>query len=283
MKLERKQFPKPSTSKVCEEASPASKEHYIPCMQPATALVYHDKEKATYHMCVGCADHNVINRGALLVTDDVCTVGNVPESIIDISAKQLANAAPQFSDDELYGDCLPQASDQQLMSVSELVRESVAFENAIAAAQDALKMLVEKKRLIDEKMLPEAMIKAGTLDFTTPEGTKVKVDNKIYASVSVANRPIAMAWLRETGNTAIIKNEFRIPLLKGLDAVAGVIREFLNDKKIEYSLEESIHAQTLQAFVREQVQKGSAIPFEPFGVHIVPTAVIKQKKPTKKG
>ena len=46
----------------CEEASMFSKETYIPCGQPATSIVWHNKDKRAYAMCFGCADHNVKNR-----------------------------------------------------------------------------------------------------------------------------------------------------------------------------------------------------------------------------
>ena len=46
----------------CEEASMFSRETYIPCGQPATSIVWHNKDKRAYAMCFGCADHNVKNR-----------------------------------------------------------------------------------------------------------------------------------------------------------------------------------------------------------------------------
>jgi hypothetical protein len=46
----------------CQEASMFSKETYIPCGQPAIAIIWHNKDKRAYPMCLGCADHNVKNR-----------------------------------------------------------------------------------------------------------------------------------------------------------------------------------------------------------------------------
>ena len=40
---------------------------YFPCGQPAVAIVYHDKDRRGYYMCLACADHNVRNRGGRLV------------------------------------------------------------------------------------------------------------------------------------------------------------------------------------------------------------------------
>jgi putative hemolysin len=51
----------------CQEASPMSRRLYIPCGAPAVAIVYHDRDKRSYYMCVPCADHNCRNRGGRLM------------------------------------------------------------------------------------------------------------------------------------------------------------------------------------------------------------------------
>lgn len=43
-----------------------SRERYIPCGQPAVALVK-NRDPNPYFMCMGCADHNVRNRGAKII------------------------------------------------------------------------------------------------------------------------------------------------------------------------------------------------------------------------
>ena len=54
----------------CEEASIHSRETYIPCGAPSGFLVYHRKDGRAYRMCFQCADHNVRNRGGVLVGRD---------------------------------------------------------------------------------------------------------------------------------------------------------------------------------------------------------------------
>mgnify|MGYP001566525523 CR=1 FL=1 len=51
----------------CQEASPLSKENYIPCGAVATAIIWHERDGRAYLMCPSCADHNVRNRGAQLL------------------------------------------------------------------------------------------------------------------------------------------------------------------------------------------------------------------------
>jgi hypothetical protein len=63
-------FPKPipiPADATCQEASPLSRETYIPCGATATAIVYHEKDHRGYYMCDPCADHNLRHRGGKLV------------------------------------------------------------------------------------------------------------------------------------------------------------------------------------------------------------------------
>jgi hypothetical protein len=53
----------------CEEASPMSHATYIACGAPAVALVLHNRDRRTYAMCLACADHNIRNRGGVLVAE----------------------------------------------------------------------------------------------------------------------------------------------------------------------------------------------------------------------
>jgi hypothetical protein len=48
----------------CQEASPLSLVGYVPCGEPAEALVDNGDERP-YWMCRSCAEHNVRRRGAV--------------------------------------------------------------------------------------------------------------------------------------------------------------------------------------------------------------------------
>lgn len=50
----------------CEEASTLSIQTYIPCGEPAVAIV-DNGDRRRYYMCEGCTDHNVRNRGARII------------------------------------------------------------------------------------------------------------------------------------------------------------------------------------------------------------------------
>lgn len=57
----------------CKEASPLSREMYIPCGRAALGIVSHRNHTEIIPMCHGCISHNCTNRGGLLIagTDEV--------------------------------------------------------------------------------------------------------------------------------------------------------------------------------------------------------------------
>jgi hypothetical protein len=48
---------------LCEEIIGQSKR----CDRPAYGLIWHDREREAYKMCLSCAEHSVDNRGAILL------------------------------------------------------------------------------------------------------------------------------------------------------------------------------------------------------------------------
>lgn len=79
----------------CEEASPLSRGTYIPCGAKAVAIVEHRGEKR-YFMCLGCANHNVRNRGGKLIagTDGVTSIppANSQEEVPAETTPAVVNA-----------------------------------------------------------------------------------------------------------------------------------------------------------------------------------------------
>lgn len=103
----------------------------------------------------------------------------------------------------------------------------------LAAKAKEAKAEYDKIRLEE---MPEAMAAAGMVSdtgngsFTLPDGSKIVLTNRFYASVKKPDMDAFMEWLREQGHGGIIK--------------------------------ESVHSSTLTAFCREQVEAGCPLPPE---------------------
>lgn len=143
--------------------------------------------------------------------------------------------------------------------------------------------LKDKKAISDDyskNIIPELMAQAGVKSITLEDGSKVIIDHKYRASISIANQGLAFAWLRETGNDSIIKNQIIVEFGKGEDTEALALYNKLkiDNPKGLIKQKQSVHASTLKAFVKEQKQAGSDIPDEPFGIYEFDETKVKKEK-----
>ncbi len=51
----------------CQETRDMIGDDYIRCEKPAQMLVLHYRDQKAYPMCLPCGDHNVMNRGGVLI------------------------------------------------------------------------------------------------------------------------------------------------------------------------------------------------------------------------
>lgn len=157
--------------------------------------------------------------------------------------------------------------------LSALVDRAVIAESNVAALEESLK--VAKKTYADlvEQEIPSLLEEFGLTSATTDRGLTVKTREEIYANISEARRPAAFAWLNENGHGGIVKRNFVVPLTADHDArlLATTVQGITG---IEPVLTESVHPQTLRAFIREALDTGMDLPVETFGVFVKKVARI---------
>jgi len=206
------------------------------------------------------------------------------EEPLDAVAQAIADAAGGVA----------QVDDKVKSSISQLAVRQLQLMTKKAETEAQLKRIDEDLKKISEYDLPNAMAEAGMKTFELLDGSKIAVKKVYAAGVKVENRPEAFAWMRERGHESLIKTEVNVPLGKGAHDIAEQILEVLREKFPDYSgqLEESVHWQTLRAFVKEQVEAEEAamqqgetvddpLPRELLGVYIIDKAEITL--PKKKG
>ena len=166
----------------------------------------------------------------------------------------------------------------QLGDISVLARKIQIQQNKVSALEKELKE--EKKALLKltDEDLPAAMQEVGINSFELEDGATVKVMPTYGASILVNNRPAAYDWLRENGYDDIIKNVVSCQFGRGEDDQASSFQAFAVQQGYPAAQDESIHAGTLKAFVRERVEAGDEFPMELFGAWVGQRAVIKGAK-----
>ena len=132
-------------------------------------------------------------------------------------------------------------------------------------------------KLTDED-LPSTMADLGLSKFSLDDGSTVEVKPTYGASILVKDRPAAYEWLRENGFDDIIKNVISCQFGRGEDDQASAFHAFASQQGYPTSQNESIHAGTLKAFVKERIEAGEDFPHQLFGAYVGQRAIIKGAK-----
>ena len=161
-----------------------------------------------------------------------------------MSTKVIDYSAFQVTEEDAAATKAKLADAVRLARTRELAVEKAkkALETAQAALDTTLKTDI-----------PELMDKLGKKRYTLPSGTEVVLKEAITANIKEANREAAFKWLRDNKQGAIIKEIISVPLPRGQNAepLVAALREHLKAQGLDYEEKESVHAQTLGAFVRE--------------------------------
>lgn len=138
--------------------------------------------------------------------------------------------------------------EEEMKTISHMANELLTIRELMAELQAKLQALSAEERQLSQHDLPEKMKEIGVMDFTMEDGSRLAIKHKVKASLSKARREEGFAWLREHGHGALIKPK---------------------------TVEEHIHHQTLTAFIKEQLDMGTAIPTQLFGVYEFDETIIK--------
>lgn len=159
-----------------------------------------------------------------------------------------------------------QESTDLLTQISRTAREQRDAEVAVAKAEKALEDAQAALKIIAEVRLPGLLEAAGQTELTTADGITVKLDEAIRANIPKDRAPEAFAWLRIHKHDGIIKHRFEVDFNKDSAAKAAAFGKTLDKHGFEYNEKRAVHPSTLSAFVREQLEKGVALPMDVFGV-----------------
>ena len=148
------------------------------------------------------------------------------------------------------------------------------------------KLKAEKKSLLKmtDEDLPTMLTEIGLTSMTLDDGSTVTVKATYGGAITtgekgtVDNRPAAYHWLRENGYDDIIKNTITCSFGAGEDEQANAFKAIAEKEGYVPEQKETVHSQTLRAFVRERVEAGDDFPMELFGAYVGQRAIIKRGK-----
>lgn len=151
---------------------------------------------------------------------------------------------------------------------------------AVVDAEGVLKKAQADYADVAEKQIPELLDEMGMSEFTDKDGRKVTIKTKIRASIPVAKRPAAYAWLEREGHGGLIKRTIAVALNRGQDEEAKQLLEELSDRDFAGVKQDmKVEPATLTSFISQQLEAGEPVPDDLFSVFEVRQAKITQPKP----
>lgn len=177
----------------------------------------------------------------------------------------------------------PSQSEDKLEQVRDLVRRARDLEREMENLEERQKELGREYFEVRTQKLPALFAELNMLAFTldadgNEPAYEAKLETMISASIPEEKRPEAFKWLEKHKHGDLIKNTFSVLFGMGDNKKAKKLAAFLKKNKMEYDAKAAVHPSTLKAFVREQIEKGRAVPLDLLGAFIQQTVNVKQKK-----
>lgn len=167
----------------------------------------------------------------------------------------------------------------ELKRIVQLANLLIEQRTAVDAAKLALEEATAAMRRTELEDLPELMREIGIFSVTLEDGSTVELSDEVDCGISEERRADAHHWLSENGFGGLIKTEVVVAFGRDEHDQA----EEFSAKIVEQTghtpeVVERVHPATLKSFVKEQLEKGAAIPFDLFGIRPYSKAKIKSKK-----
>lgn len=201
---------------------------------------------------------------------------------------------------DVLGDAAVPTPPAMLEVITGLGERVVELDTEIEQLERSLAELNTERNRIQYGELPTLMKEAKMTKFTLLSGVEFRVEPEIKANLPapgtiaktkdeseaelLLNRlRSGLTWLRTHKAASLIKNVITVEIGKSGDAAATAIMNFVAKQGLTATRTETVHPSTLVSFVKEQLAKGTAIPFDIFAISDASKAVVKYPKPDKKG
>lgn len=173
------------------------------------------------------------------------------------------------------------ASNEGLALISSLAQAQYDAALEVARLEDELSSAKEQLRIVAEVDLPEAMKECGVKDFTTTAGLTVKLKEDVNVGIAAPRREEAYQWLIDHEFGGLIKSQLGMSFDRDHLSDAVKLAEKLKKQGYEIDMSQSVHYQTLKAFVKERMADTDSelvFPLDLFGARPFQVAVVKPRK-----
>ena len=155
-----------------------------------------------------------------------------------------------------------------MAALNGLADQQQAAEEEVARLEALLDEAKKNLQRITEHEIPK-LLDGMDGKINLPDGRTITIAEKIRASIGGDKKPIAMKWLDDHGHGNLIKRRFIVEFGRDQEEWAKKFEAQLaeSDTPLNVKKERNVHWQTLDAFVREQLEEGGELPLDIFGVY----------------
>jgi hypothetical protein len=171
----------------------------------------------------------------------------------------------------------PDLKKEDLDKLGKLAKKAIEIQDRIKKGQQLLKDLGKDHERLVRFDIPELLAEVGLATVKTDQGFTIEVKRMLTASIPATRMEEAVGWLRKNGLDDIVKSQVVLDFGKGEIKTQAKAVTLLRSKGFTPAEKQSIHPQTLKAFVRECLEDGVNIPMETFGVFEFQEAKIKKE------
>jgi hypothetical protein len=114
--------------------------------------------------------------------------------------------------------------------------------------------------------LPELMKEVGLTGLTMANGDRIEIKEDVQCGITEVKHDRAMQWLIDHNFGGIVKTSVQVEFDRGGVADAVALAAKLQEEGLPACAIEKVHAATLKAFIKEQLENGQDLPFDLFGI-----------------
>jgi hypothetical protein len=122
------------------------------------------------------------------------------------------------------------------------------------------------------------MAEVGLDKVVLQSGEAITVKRDVYVAIPADQKAQAFGWLEENGHGALIKTEVSVAFGREQREAAVAFQQSCEQQGLNADVNVSVHAQTLKAFLREQLENAKPVPLDLFGARPVSIATVKLPK-----
>ena len=152
-----------------------------------------------------------------------------------------------------------------LTEMKALIDLLIVKDRDVEEKEAALKKTKEDARKLREEIIPCALQELGLTKLVLDSGEAITLSQEVYASIPAQSKNYAFDWLTDNGFGGLIKVDVITSFSKGEYQQAYTLNGDLNGRGLCSKVTQTVHPQTLKAFLKEQIAKGAPVPLDLFG------------------